>query len=41
MTEPLVKERNDLSYRESKKIDDLDKQIQQLQSSSLPFLIKF
>tara|TARA_E500000331_G_C17236689_1_gene705156 strand:+ start:20 stop:601 length:582 start_codon:yes stop_codon:yes gene_type:complete len=41
MTEPLVKKRNDLSYRETKKIDDLDKQIQQLQRSSLPFLVKY
>ena len=41
MTEPLVKERNYLSYRESKKIDNLDKQIQQLQRSSLPFLVKY
>ena len=41
MTEPLVKERNDLSYREKKKIDDLDKQIQQLQRSSLPYLVKY
>jgi len=41
MTDPLVKERNNLSYRETKKIDNLDKQIEQLQRNSLPFLIKY
>jgi len=41
MTEPLVKERNDLGYRESKKIDKLDNQIEELQSKSLPFLVKY
>ena len=41
MTEPLIKKRNDLSYRETKKIDNLDKQIEQLQRSSLPFLVKY
>ena len=41
MTDPLVKKRNNLSYRETKKIDNLDKQIEQLQRKSLPFLIKY
>jgi len=41
LTEPLVKKRNDLSYRESKKIKNIDNQIEQLQRSSLPFLIKY
>ena len=41
MTNPLVKERNDLSYRQIKKIENLDKQIEQLQRKSLPFLIKY
>jgi len=41
MTEPLVNERNDLSYRETKKIDNLDKQIQELQKKSLPYLLKY
>ena len=41
MTEPLVKERNNLGYRESKKIDNLDSKIDELQKMSLPFLVKY
>ena len=40
-TEPLVKERNDLSYRATKKINSLDKQIEDLQRKSLPYLKKY
>ena len=41
MTEPLVKERNNLGYRETKKIDNLDSKIEELQKKSLPFLVKY
>lgn len=41
MTEPLVKERNNLGYRETKKIDNLDSKIDELQKKSLPFLVKY
>lgn len=41
MTEPLVKERNNLGYRETKKIDNLDRKIEELQKKSLPFLVKY
>jgi hypothetical protein len=40
-TEPLVKERNDLSYRATKKINSLDKQLEDLQRKSLPYLKKY
>ena len=40
-TEPLVKERNDLSYRATKKINSLDKEIEDLQRKSLPYLKKY
>jgi tetratricopeptide (TPR) repeat protein len=41
MTDPLVKERNNLGYRETKKIDNLDSKIDELQKKSLPFLVKY
>ncbi|MEJ6749638.1 MAG: hypothetical protein QNK60_06900 [Flavobacteriales bacterium] len=41
MTEPLVKERNNLGYRETKKIDNLDSKIEELQKKSLPFIVKY
>jgi tetratricopeptide (TPR) repeat protein len=41
MPEPLGKERNNLGYRESKKIDNLDSKIDELQKMSLPFLVKY
>ena len=41
MTEPLVKERNNLGYKETKKIDNLDSKIDQLQKKALPFLVKY
>ena len=41
MTEPLVKERNNLGYRETKKIENLDSKIEELQKKSLPFLVKY
>jgi tetratricopeptide (TPR) repeat protein len=41
ITEPLVKERNNLGYRETKKIDNLDSKIEELQKKSLPFLVKY
>ena len=41
MTEPLVKERNNLGYRETKKIDNLDSKIDELQKKALPFLVKY
>ena len=37
----MVKERNDLSYRATKKIKSLDKQIEDLQRKSLPYLKKY
>ena len=41
MTEPLVKERNNLGYKETKKIDNLDSKIDELQKKALPFLVKY
>ena len=41
MTEPLVKERNNLGYKETKKIDSLDSKIDELQKKALPFLVKY
>ncbi len=41
MTEPLIKERNNLGYRESVKIDNFDSKIEELQKKSLPFLVKY
>ncbi len=40
-TEPLIEERNELSYRKEKEIENLDKKIKELYQNAIPYLSRY